>query len=385
MMKEPYKYYAFISFQHKDAKYALWLQRQIENYLIPIEIRRQNKDIPKNIKPLFCYLNDIHHSEELMQELQLRMEQSQYLIVLCSPNAAQSKYINAGIEYFISLGRRDKIIPVIISGEPYSQNKDSECFPKALRDNFPSDPNPLQDHSILGINLREQGVNRLRSEKRALLMIVARILGIQYTGLATRERKKRQRIRLLVGLILTLLLLIIGTVWYSAQVKNIKIDITEATTPNLDLPQLNCATLTLSLPNETKTDTLSFPDGTFEFRNLPPHMLGKPVNAKFRADYYLPLDTEIVLTEHLELPVKRDTNLFGLIDIGIVGKLPDEPLQIYIEDTKVEINDENRIRAYIPQEMQHTKYHIYSIPDYINDTIYMPTGPYDIIVIPSKK
>ena len=110
-MKETFKYFAFISFQNADAREAVRLQHAIERYRLPAVLCREDKSIPKRITPLYCYINDMHAGEELMMELKSRMEQSRYLIVVCSPNAAKSTYINSGIDYFVSLGRRDSIIP----------------------------------------------------------------------------------------------------------------------------------------------------------------------------------------------------------------------------------------------------------------------------------
>ncbi len=60
-----------------------------------------------------------------------------YLIVLCSPNAAQSRWVNEEVRYFKSLGREDRILAIILAGEPNasddSAQADQECCPPALR------------------------------------------------------------------------------------------------------------------------------------------------------------------------------------------------------------------------------------------------------------
>ena len=62
------KYFAFISFQNSDAKWALWIQKQIEAYRLPIALSKQRPDLPRKIKPCFCYLSDISLKEELMMD-----------------------------------------------------------------------------------------------------------------------------------------------------------------------------------------------------------------------------------------------------------------------------------------------------------------------------
>ena len=384
-MTDNYKYFAFISFQNKDAKYAVAIQRQIENYRLPTALLRENNNLPKRVSPCYCYLNDMHHTEEMMQELRKRMQQSHYLIVLCSPNAVKSPYINAGIDYFVSLGRRDKIIPIIIDGTPYC-NDENECFPDALKRHFPKHTDPLQDHSILGINFNEQGVaSHKKQHKRAILMTVARMLELDFDWLAIREQQRqRQKSILWTSLIILILLLLIG-VGLVTKVRTIEVNLTEQTTHNHNLPSIDNAILTIRLSNEKKSDTISSPDSTFIFHNIPPSQIGKPANITFRSNYYLPIDTQMILSRQICLPILRDSNYFGTIDIGVLGSLPKFPIIIYIENKEVEIKDNQRIQCQIPLSDQRTKYHIYSIPTYIDDTIYMPCGPSNAIEIPSKK
>ena len=59
------------------------------------------------------------------------LEASQFLLVLCSPNAAQSQYVNEEIRRFKAMGRAARVIPVIVDGEPGDAKR--ECFPAALR------------------------------------------------------------------------------------------------------------------------------------------------------------------------------------------------------------------------------------------------------------
>ncbi|MFZ0210680.1 MAG: toll/interleukin-1 receptor domain-containing protein [Roseiarcus sp.] len=59
------------------------------------------------------------------------LEASQFLIVICSPNAARSKYVDEEIRRFKALGRAARVIPVIVDGEPGDPQR--ECFPPAVR------------------------------------------------------------------------------------------------------------------------------------------------------------------------------------------------------------------------------------------------------------
>ena len=46
-LDEKYRYYAFISYNHKDEREAKWLQRQLEHYRLPSVAR---KEIGEDVK-----------------------------------------------------------------------------------------------------------------------------------------------------------------------------------------------------------------------------------------------------------------------------------------------------------------------------------------------
>ena len=106
--------FAFISYSHKDEKIAEWLQKKLENYRISNKIRKESGNtLPKYIRRIFRDQTDMG-IEELSGSLKKRLENSQYLIVICSVNSAGSEWVNTEIEYFQKLGRAKNIIPFIV-------------------------------------------------------------------------------------------------------------------------------------------------------------------------------------------------------------------------------------------------------------------------------
>ena len=87
--------------------------------------------MPKTLRPIFRDREDFSAGHSLTEQTLAALEASQFLIVLCSPNAAQSKYVNEEVRRFKALGRGDRVIPVIVDGEPGDPER--ECFPPALR------------------------------------------------------------------------------------------------------------------------------------------------------------------------------------------------------------------------------------------------------------
>lgn len=186
-MKNEFTYYAFISYSHKDAKWAEWIQRAIEHYKLPAVIRKEaQKPLPKRIAPVFRDATDLG-VDVLVDGLHAELENSRYLIVVCSPNSAKpnaegKSFVDEEVRHFCELGRAKQIIPVIIEGTP------EESFGPVLK-----------SKEILALDATKQPKARILND------IVAKILGLKPDALwrrAERERKKRLVIRsILCGLV----------------------------------------------------------------------------------------------------------------------------------------------------------------------------------------
>lgn len=374
-----YKYFAFISFQNADAREAVRLQHAIERYRLPAVLCRDHS-VPRRIKPLYCYLNDMHAGEELMQELKQRMEQSRYLLVVCSPHSARSVYVNSGIDYFVSLGRRDSIIPVIVDGVPYSNDPATECFPEALRRHFPKHADPLQDHSILGINLREAGIGSRRSAySRAMLMVVARMLQLDYDGLLLRDRQRRRRRAIAASLLTAGVMTALGMTWHMAQPVPVALTVHETTPVNTNLPPLQPVACTLHLDNEVKTDTFLTTADTLVLPNVPHRFIGQPVRIELTGARCVPLDTTVVLQSSVSLPLRRDADVYGHIAFRLRGIAHPERTTVRIAGHEVVPHANGVIALDLPIEEQRTAYAVEARGQ--RDTLHMPCGKDDIILL----
>ena len=135
-----YKYKAFISYSHKDRKWARWLHRRLETYPIPKNIIGNVTSagpIPKRLKPVFRDREELSASNNLGEKIEAALASSQNLIIICSPAAAQSKWVNQEILTFKRNNRDAQLFSVIVEGEPYASGmpgrEEEECFPPALR------------------------------------------------------------------------------------------------------------------------------------------------------------------------------------------------------------------------------------------------------------
>ncbi len=202
------RYVAFISYSNIDEAEARWLQKALERTVIPKPLRGQPSPIgpvPKRLTPVFRDLTDLPAGANLDAALKDRLDAAHWLIVVCSPNAAASHWVNEEVKYFIETGRRDRILTVIIDGVP--NDPEAECFPPALRG--PDEP--------LAADLRGDRVAR----RDGLLRLAAGLIGKEFDDFRQRQiaaARRRLRVFQAVALIMGLLAVsATGAAWIAYQ------------------------------------------------------------------------------------------------------------------------------------------------------------------------
>lgn len=198
MIQKKYTNIAFISYKREDEAWAKWLQKKLEHYKLPTEIRKKNPDwefyeCPRHI---FKDTTDLSGGV-LAEEIKKGLDSSKYLIVICSPRAARSKWVCKEVQNFIDTRRERYIIPFIIEGEPNANNIDNECFPEALK-------TLTAERELLGINVNEYG------RDAAVVKVAARMFELSFDSLwqrFKREEKKKRR-NLIVTFIMAIIILL---------------------------------------------------------------------------------------------------------------------------------------------------------------------------------
>lgn len=378
---EQYKYFAFVSYRSSDEKWAKWLQEKIEAYRLPTTVQRMNSALPKNrLRPCFRYHTDIQPNE-LKTELRQKLEQSRYLLVICTPRSAQSPWVGAEIDTFVELGRRDRIIPVIVEGRPYSGDPETECFNPSLLKHFPHSDNIDEDREILGVNINEEGTgSRYMKRERAVIQVVSRMLGIGFDQLWQRQRRRIRR-RIALWTIGTLLVssALIGT-WLLNQPFSTRIVLTESTPEVEALPALQNAVLTLRVDDEERTDTLADIRSEALFRYLPARLKGKETAVRVEAYGYRTLDTVVVLTESLSLPMQRDEEIFGHLSAIVLLDGEIRPnLSIRVEQIETRTDESGRFRLSIPLPQQQREYRVTTMDNRHQGILHSPCGQNDIV------
>src|SRR5436305_33457 len=128
-MGAEFKYSAFISYCHRDERWARWLQKSLETWRAP----RRTAAV-RRLRPVFRDRSELSAASDLGANIEEALRQSQNLIVICSPAAAASRWVNEEIQLFRSFGRGGHIFCLIVAGEPKAGPNFEECFPPALRE-----------------------------------------------------------------------------------------------------------------------------------------------------------------------------------------------------------------------------------------------------------
>ncbi|MBF8456713.1 toll/interleukin-1 receptor domain-containing protein [Kaistella sp. G5-32] len=199
-----FQYYAFISYSSEDAKWAKWLQTKLENYRIPNFLSKEKQ--AKYLRPIFRDKSDIGLGR-LEQNLSKEIEDSRFLIVICSPKASISPWVKKEIARFKELGGENRIIPFIIEGSPNPKLENQKnCYPDEL------------SKDILGASLNEL------TKEEAFIKIVAFILGLRFDVLWQRHEREKKRKRKInhtfLAILIPLVLFSIFKIWDYNRVKS---------------------------------------------------------------------------------------------------------------------------------------------------------------------
>jgi hypothetical protein len=89
-MEQQKEYYAFISYKRESEKWAKRLQHALEYYRLPNHLRQENPELPEFVRPVFRDMTDLEVGE-LSAQIHAGLEQSHFLIVVCSPRAARRR------------------------------------------------------------------------------------------------------------------------------------------------------------------------------------------------------------------------------------------------------------------------------------------------------
>ena len=191
------RYIAFLSYSHTDTVHADWLHKAIERFAVPKGLVGRitaNGAVPSSLTPIFRDRHELAASSDLGQTIRQALKASRFLIVLCSPAAAASRWVNEEIIAFKKLHGEKRVLAAIVSGEPWTSEiagrEAEECFPPALREKYDRRGQATGKRAEpIAADLRETGDGR----EAGKLKLVAGMLGLGLDDLVRREQQRRQK------------------------------------------------------------------------------------------------------------------------------------------------------------------------------------------------
>ena len=186
-------YRAFISYSHSDKAIASWLHKTLEQYRMPkklIGCQTPLGLVPARLSPIFRDQDELPASGNLGAELQSALTRSLFLVVICSPASARSRWVNEEIRQFKLMHGANRVLALIVEGVPNAKADSigQECFAPALKyvvsgdgeiTDIPSEP--------IAADLRKNADGK----RLAKLKLVSGLTGLQLDDLVQREAARR--------------------------------------------------------------------------------------------------------------------------------------------------------------------------------------------------
>jgi len=174
------RYWAFVSYSHKDTAFGRRLHRRLESYALPSRLvgrKTAEGAVPRRLHPIFRDREEFAAAGDLSAEVRTALAASRSLIVVCSPAAAASLWVKREVELFRVLHPDRPVLAAICEGEP------GQSLPDALRRTGAD-----------GIAIEPLAADFRRGRDGAqlgLLKLVAGVVGVGLDELVQRDSHRR--------------------------------------------------------------------------------------------------------------------------------------------------------------------------------------------------
>lgn len=174
-------YNAFISYRHSelDMFVAKQVHKRLETFKVPRKVQKETGF--KSIERVFRDQEELPIGSNLSDNICEALQNSEYLIVICSPRTPESYWVQKEIQTFIEMHDREHVLAVLIEGEP------DESFPEALR--FDEQGNPVEP---LAADVR--GATQAEMKKKMpteFMRLAAPLLHCTYDDLRQRHKERQ--------------------------------------------------------------------------------------------------------------------------------------------------------------------------------------------------
>ena len=206
------RYRAFISYSQRDKAVTRRLHRKLETYRIPKGVQAPVGP-DRRLGRFFRDDDEMGASKSLGAALEGALDDSENLIVVCSPSAAQSKWVDVEVRHFKARGDAG-VFAIIAAGEAHATSPDRECFPPSLKVKINAEGVPTDEpDEPRAPDLHRDGIQKV------CVQVAAGLLNIPFDELWRRDRRRARQIKVFVVAFVMLVLTVIGIAglgWYEA-------------------------------------------------------------------------------------------------------------------------------------------------------------------------
>lgn len=181
---------AFISYSRHDKRFAVALERALRRYRPP-----KGLPVPNRALDVFRDEEDFTGTE-YYGAVQTHLDGSRKLILLCSPDACRSAFLNDEIRRFVKTHSPSDIVPVLVAGLPNNEIRGDDptlaAFPPALCERLEL-PLAADFRDFNTASPRPDG----RQHRAAWYKLIADIYGCSRAEVEEREKKRTRQRRLI--------------------------------------------------------------------------------------------------------------------------------------------------------------------------------------------
>lgn len=211
-------YDAFISYRHLDLDMAV--AEKLQELLEKQKIRGNGERGKARTLKIFRDQSELPTSNDLGSDIRTALENSRYLIIICSRTYRESKWCMEEIKYFRSLhgGANKNILPILLEGEPSESFPELLCYEEICLSMPDGSTQTLRNEiEPLAADIRadspRKALKRLKSKE--IFRIAAPILGLSFDDLYQRKKRARKRmLALLTAGIMGVSVAFGGYSWY---------------------------------------------------------------------------------------------------------------------------------------------------------------------------
>ena len=187
------RYLAFISYRHRDRDQLIsgLFRKGLETHALPRELAAGGRRV-------FRDTDELPTSSDLGTDIEDALAESGWLIALCSDEYVQSRWCMREIDEYISLGRKDRILPVLTGGSAET------AVPDPLRDlPLAADLRDVPDRALSG------------AVKKVIPSLLSRMYGAEEAAITAARRNRR--IAVCSGLLALLSAVSVGFALYAVR------------------------------------------------------------------------------------------------------------------------------------------------------------------------